>query len=84
MVKRGGTNGSGAYTWISGWINILFPYLAPKGEVVANPWCEPYDPGMAYVLEGRNGGKYIFEPGEDVRSVTLRSLLKLAIVTPNR
>jgi len=51
MVKRGGTRGSGARTWFSGWINILFPYIEQR----PNPWCVPYSPSNAYVQEGREG-----------------------------
>merc|ERR1712159_884412 len=40
MIKRGGTNGSGARTWFNGWINILFPYILDK----PNPYTVPYSP----------------------------------------
>ncbi len=46
MVKRGGTQGSGARTWYSGWINVFFPILAKKK---ANPYCVPYSPKAPYV-----------------------------------
>jgi len=54
MVKRGGTSGSGARTWFSGWINIFFPYI----ERQPNRWCVPYSPHNGYVREGRDGGRY--------------------------
>jgi len=54
MVKRGGTHGSGARTWFSGWINILFPYI----ERHPNRWAVPYSPANAYVKEGRDGGRH--------------------------
>mmetsp|Transcript_92004 Transcript_92004/g.173370 ORF Transcript_92004/g.173370 Transcript_92004/m.173370 type:complete len:437 (-) Transcript_92004:281-1591(-) len=40
FVKRGSTQGSGAHTFISGWINCLFPF---RGDGRQNPWCQAYD-----------------------------------------
>lgn len=54
MVKRGGTSGSGARTWFSGWVNIFFPFIEGK----PNRWCVAYSPSNGYVKEGRNGGHY--------------------------
>ena len=49
MCKRGGRDGSGGYTWFSGWINIFFPYIDGQD----NDFCVPYWPSNGYVLEGR-------------------------------
>lgn len=54
MVKRGGTSGSGARTWFSGWVNVFFPYI----ERSPNRWCVAYSPTNGYVKEGRDGGHY--------------------------
>ena len=54
MVKRGGTSGSGARTWFSGWINVFFPYIERRH----NRWAIPYSPSNGYVKEGRDGGHY--------------------------
>ena len=35
MIKTGASRGSGARSWFSGWINILFPYIDKK-EVKKN------------------------------------------------
>jgi len=40
MVKEDGTSGSGAYNWISGWINVFLPILGESSEL--NPFCVPY------------------------------------------
>jgi len=46
MVKLRGTSGSGAYDFISGWMQILFPILA-SGKINKNlrPWQEMYFQG---------------------------------------
>jgi len=63
MVKRGGTSGSGARTWFSGWVNILFPYINRR----PNWWAVPYSDLNGYVKEGRSGGHYGMNapPGAD-------------------
>jgi hypothetical protein len=48
MCKRGGTQGSGSYTWFNGWFNILFPYIDKR----PNACCVPYSSGAGYVKEG--------------------------------
>jgi hypothetical protein len=48
MCKRGGIEGSGAYSWFSGWINIFFPYIPKK---VRNIFCVPYSASNDYVAE---------------------------------
>ena len=45
FVKRGSTYGSGGYTWISGWINVFFPFEEP-GKL--NPFCEKFVGGDQY------------------------------------
>ncbi len=42
MAKLGGTLGSGAVTWVSGWINVFLPHLGK--DATPNPYCVPYDP----------------------------------------
>ncbi len=48
MVKRGGTRGSGAMTWLTGWINILFPYIS-EGKSLNCYAFDPYSSSRAYV-----------------------------------
>ena len=47
FFKRGSVEGSGAYTYISGWVNIFFPedYLGKW-----NRFCQPYEKGAEYLL----------------------------------
>ena len=49
MCKRGGTTGSGAQAWFTGWMNILFPYILDE----PNRFTVPYCADAAYVKEGR-------------------------------
>lgn len=46
FVKRGSTHGSGAHSFISGWINCLFPFV---GNGAKNVWCQPYKAGADWV-----------------------------------
>ena len=47
MVREDGTRGSGGWTWLNGWINILFPYI--KKGTVTNTWAfQPYSPLIDY------------------------------------
>jgi len=48
MCKRGGTSGSGAYTFFNGWINIFFPYINRR----LNGFCVPHSAEAGYVKEG--------------------------------
>jgi len=50
FVKRGGKEGSGGYTFISGWINCFFPLLS-NGK--SNFWCQKYSPGAKWVRYAR-------------------------------
>lgn len=48
FVKRGSSDGSGGYTFISGWINCFFPLTEQKSSfsssgVSKNRWCQPYE-----------------------------------------
>jgi Domain of unknown function (DUF4419) len=56
FVKRGGTHGSGAATWISGWINAFFPLKTPGSK---NPFCEKFVGGDQYskYVDHWSGGK---------------------------
>ena len=45
MAKRGGPRGSGAPTWINGWINAFFPYSRLR-EI--NRFCVPFAGGFKY------------------------------------
>lgn len=45
MVKRGGTFGSGATSWISGWINVFFPLNVFRQP---NLFCVPFVGGKQY------------------------------------
>merc|ERR550514_946458 len=54
MCKRGGTRGSGSYTWFNGWMNVLFPYIDRR----PNRYCVPYSPSAGYVQEGREEKYY--------------------------
>jgi hypothetical protein len=57
MVKRDGSDGSGACTWINGWVNTLFPLGAHKER---NPYCVPYEGREQYrKTPGRSGAKYV-------------------------
>ncbi len=48
MVKRGGISGSGGWSWLTGWMNILFPFIN-KGTTSNRFAFEPYSPQRAYV-----------------------------------
>ena len=45
MAKRGATHGSGAHSWISGWINVFYPLQTATKK---NPFCEPFVGGDQY------------------------------------
>jgi hypothetical protein len=49
MCKRGGTTGSGAMSWVNGWINVFLPYTKRSA---LNSYCVSYRPDNGYVLEG--------------------------------
>eukprot|EP00051_Salpingoeca_urceolata_P032050 m.14085 g.14085 ORF g.14085 m.14085 type:complete len:373 (+) comp4726_c0_seq1:236-1354(+) len=51
MVKRGGTSGSGAVSWLGGWFNIFFPFMS-NGQ--PNRFCQPYSAGADYVKAQHN------------------------------
>merc|ERR1719295_2251096 len=60
MIKRGGTFGSGSYSFFSGWFNILFPFM---GNTSKNRYCVPYAMenesiklGLTGWRQGRIGG----------------------------
>jgi hypothetical protein len=62
MVKRGGTEGSGAISYFSGWINVFFPYLTGSQQR-ANPFaCIPYDAKTFSVVHKRPGPDVNFFP----------------------
>lgn len=42
MCKIGGVGGSGGYDYLTGWLNILFPYLREGKDT--NPYCVAYKP----------------------------------------
>jgi len=48
FVKRGSTHGSGAHSFISGWINCFFPLL--DSSCKPNRWCQPYRAEEEWVL----------------------------------
>ena len=48
MIKRGAWHGSGAWSWYSGWFNILFPFIKQR----PNKFCEPYSMEQSYVAQG--------------------------------
>lgn len=52
FCKRGGTKGSGSYSWYNGWMNVFFPYIQAKDEFKINPYCVPYRDDIGYVKEG--------------------------------
>merc|ERR1719474_1979630 len=66
MIKRGARYGSGGFSWFSGWINILFPFMSGDGGNARNQYCVPYSEGRAYVAQGLNS--------YDGRQQTYRSL----------
>merc|ERR1719474_1992933 len=49
MIKRGARYGSGGFSWFSGWINILFPFMSRNDR---NEYCVPYSEKRAYVAQG--------------------------------
>ena len=51
MIKRGARNGSGGYTWFSGWFNILFPFISKVNE--PNKYCVPYSMKLDYVCTNK-------------------------------
>jgi len=54
MIKRGST-GSGGFSFFSGWINILFPFM---GTFEKNVFCVPYSIKHAYVKQGLERARY--------------------------
>ena len=67
MCKRGGTRGSGGRSWLNGWFNVFFPYIAVQGsnDLKPNPYCTPFQPGTGYAAEplgenfyGHGGGQF--------------------------
>ena len=48
MIKLGGTHGSGSYTYLSGWFNVLFPF---SGSGERNVYCCPYSMHRHYVKQ---------------------------------
>jgi hypothetical protein len=48
LCKRGGTLGSGGYTWLNGWFNVFLPY----GVESPNRCCRPYDAKDHFVQTG--------------------------------
>lgn len=55
FVKRGSTHGSGAHTFISGWINCLFPFA---GDGSRNSWCEAYNADSEWARYARGEFKF--------------------------
>ena len=49
MCRKGGIAGSGGYTYLSGWLNVFFPYL--NGGSKSNRYCVPYKAEKAYKLD---------------------------------
>lgn len=43
MIKLIHTSGSGSSSYISGWVNIFFPYLYDRHDSYLNEYCQPYD-----------------------------------------
>ncbi len=66
MAKKGGTSGSGATTWINGWVNVFFPYRKP-GE--PNEYCQAfYSPSQYNKTTTHWSGKPVLvQVGLDVR-----------------
>ena len=58
MIKRNATIGSGATTWYTGWINILFPFV--DAQKSSNKYCVPYEMTRDYVKQGIKN--YEFDP----------------------
>jgi len=84
MCKRGGTTGSGAQTWLSGWFNVLLPYVDNgQGGIKPNTFCVPYRSDAGYVAEGRVND-VLYEDSNDAPSGvdgTPIELLPTGIVT---
>ena len=60
MIKRGSRTGSGACTWYSGWINILFPFV--NGSET-NRYCVPYNTSLDYVSKNGDGSHFYNDVG---------------------
>lgn len=55
MCKRGGREGSGGYSWYTGWVNVFLPFIKgsnPRNGFQFNRYCVPYSPDAGYVQEG--------------------------------
>ena len=65
MAKRGGTRGSGSYSYVNGWVNAFFPYSAPGKP---NMFCKPYRSGSDYtaMVQHWSGGTVLQQAGLDV------------------
>jgi hypothetical protein len=65
MAKRGGTKGSGASTYVNGWINNFYPYCARNKT---NPFCGVYSSGAAYTqqVDSWTGERVLKQAGLDV------------------
>jgi len=60
MAKIGGSRGSGASTWVNGWINVFFPYLSNNKE---NPFCIPFQNKQYYALPDK---KYDWKESKNI------------------
>ena len=56
FCKRGGTKGSGSYTWLNGWFNVFFPHLNSNSKT--NQHCVPYNESDGYAQEDVDAGRY--------------------------
>jgi hypothetical protein len=72
FFKRGEKKGSGAYTFISGWINVFFPYhsfSSGKDVDVFNKFCVPYSLSPLYVNLFSEKDDVIEEDDDDVNQL---------------
>jgi hypothetical protein len=51
FFKKGEKYGSGAYTYISGWINVFFPMT---GRNTVNPFCQSFDTSMIQSIQAKD------------------------------
>jgi len=82
MCKRGGTLGSGGYTWLNGWFNVFLPYLKDN---VPNAFCAPYSPSEGYAKEKLKVNEYSHFRGgipDGVRGPDVQDLPSSVVTAP--
>jgi hypothetical protein len=53
FFKIGATHGSGAFTFVSGWINCFYPLMQIWNKSEFNPYCQPFTDQKLYQKHGK-------------------------------